>query len=137
VSVEPTPDPDPFDRNDCSLILFEIGFCKDLGCQEKLIKKTEKYHPSFALYDDIGEASTSCASPSATPELHSVTPRPISRPPSSSPPLHRRQTKTKKPQDTRNNKTTLTHDKRIAKSLLDKFNSLAQTRLLGIIAHIQ
>jgi hypothetical protein len=31
--------------------------------------------------------------------------------------------------------TALIHDKQVAKTLLDKFCSLAQTRLLGIIAH--
>jgi hypothetical protein len=40
--LDPTPDPDPFDRKDFSLILFEISFCSDLGCQDKLAKKTEK-----------------------------------------------------------------------------------------------
>ena len=34
-------------------------------------------------------------------------------------------------------KTALIHDKRMAKTLLDKLCSLAQTRLLGIIAHRQ
>jgi hypothetical protein len=42
-STDPTPDPDSFDRKDCFLILFEIGFCRDLGCHDKLTKKTEKY----------------------------------------------------------------------------------------------
>ena len=43
--------PDPsdiinaFDRKDCSLVLFEIGFCRDLGCHDKLAEKTDKYHP--------------------------------------------------------------------------------------------
>jgi hypothetical protein len=45
VQVEPTHDPDPFDRKECFLILFEISVCKDLGCQEKLAKKAKKYHP--------------------------------------------------------------------------------------------
>ena len=45
VPVDPTPDPHSFDRKDCSLILFEIGFYRDIGCQDKLKKKTEKYHP--------------------------------------------------------------------------------------------
>ena len=34
-------------------------------------------------------------------------------------------------------KTALLHDTRTAKALLDKFCTLAQTRLLGIIAHRQ
>jgi hypothetical protein len=35
------------------------------------------------------------------------------------------------------NTTALIHDKQIVKTLLDKFCDLAQTRLLGIIAHRQ
>jgi len=45
VPDDPSPDPSFLDRNDCSLILFEIGLCIDLGCQGKLTKKIEKYHP--------------------------------------------------------------------------------------------
>ena len=45
VPVDPSPDPTSFDRKDCALILFEIGICRDLGCQDKLTKKIEKYHP--------------------------------------------------------------------------------------------
>ena len=43
--ADPTPDLDSFDRNNCSLVLFEIGFCRNLGLNDKLAKKTEKYHP--------------------------------------------------------------------------------------------
>ena len=45
VPVDPTPDIKSFDCKDCSLILFEIGFYRDLGCHDKLAKKAEKYHP--------------------------------------------------------------------------------------------
>jgi hypothetical protein len=49
--ADPTPDLDSFDRkDDCSLILFEIGFCRDLGCHDKLAKKTEKYHPLLCAF---------------------------------------------------------------------------------------
>ncbi len=44
VPANPTPDPDSFDRKDCSLILFEIGFCRDLGFHEKIIEEADKYH---------------------------------------------------------------------------------------------
>ncbi len=47
VSADPTPDPDSFNRKGYSLILFEIGFCKDLGIHDKRTKKTEKCHPLF------------------------------------------------------------------------------------------
>ena len=31
VPAEPSPEIDSLNRKDCSLILFEIGFCRDLG----------------------------------------------------------------------------------------------------------
>jgi len=39
VPADPFPDIDFFNRKDFSLILFEIGFCKDLGCHMKLNAK--------------------------------------------------------------------------------------------------
>jgi hypothetical protein len=45
VPVDPSSDPASFDRKEYSLILYEVGFSRDLGCQDKLTKKIEKYHP--------------------------------------------------------------------------------------------
>jgi hypothetical protein len=39
----PSPDPTFFNRKQCTLILVEIGFCRDLGCDIKFDKNTEKY----------------------------------------------------------------------------------------------
>ena len=47
--ADPTPDHDSFHRNDCSLILFEIGFCRDIGLHDKRTKKTETYHPLLCV----------------------------------------------------------------------------------------
>ncbi len=44
----PFPDPTSFDKKHCTLIIVEIGFCKDLGCEGKFDKKTEKYSPLIA-----------------------------------------------------------------------------------------
>ena len=41
----PSSDPTSFDKKQCTLILVEIGFCRDLGCAVKFDKKTEKYPP--------------------------------------------------------------------------------------------
>jgi hypothetical protein len=32
----------------CALIIVEIGFCRDLGCDVKCDEKTEKYSPLIA-----------------------------------------------------------------------------------------
>ena len=33
--VPTDPSSDAFNKKDCSLILFEVGLCRDLGCHEK------------------------------------------------------------------------------------------------------
>ncbi len=45
VPANTTPYIDSFDRKDYSRILFEVGFCKDLGCHKKLAENTGKYYP--------------------------------------------------------------------------------------------
>jgi len=44
----PTPDTTSFDKKQCTLIIVEIGLCRDLGCDVKFDKKTEKYSPLVA-----------------------------------------------------------------------------------------
>ena len=44
----PSPDPTSFDKKQCTLIIVEIGFCRDLGCVIKFDKKTEKYSTLIA-----------------------------------------------------------------------------------------
>jgi hypothetical protein len=44
----PFPDPTSFDMKHCTLNVVEIGFCRDLGCDIKIDKKTEKYSPLIA-----------------------------------------------------------------------------------------
>jgi hypothetical protein len=44
----PSPDPISFDRKQCTLAIVEIGLCRDLGCDTKFDKKTEKYYPLIA-----------------------------------------------------------------------------------------
>ncbi len=124
--ANPTPDPETFNRKDCSLILFEIGFCRVLGCHDKLTKKTEKYHPllcAVRLYwgrvelvcipiDHAGTTLHDVATDIAT-ALAKVRPSTAAK----------RNTKGQKTQDI--NRTALIHDKKTAKTLLDKHWSLA------------
>ncbi len=44
----PSPDPTFFNIIQCTLIIVEIGFCIDLGCDVKCDEKTEKYNPLIA-----------------------------------------------------------------------------------------
>ena len=41
--ADPSLDFDAFNMMDCTLILFEVGFCRDLGCHQKYTEKTDKY----------------------------------------------------------------------------------------------
>ena len=43
VPYAPSPDPTSFDKKQCTLIIVEIGFCRDLGCDMKFEMKNEKY----------------------------------------------------------------------------------------------
>ncbi len=45
VLANPSPEIDFFSRKDCSLILFEIGFCLDLGCQKKVEERYRQVKP--------------------------------------------------------------------------------------------
>ena len=44
----PSPDPTSFNKMQCTLIIVEIVFWRDLGCDVKRDEKTEKYPPLFA-----------------------------------------------------------------------------------------
>ena len=43
-----SPDPPSFERKQGTLVIVEIGFCKDPRCDIKLEKKNEKYSPLIA-----------------------------------------------------------------------------------------
>ena len=136
--ADPTLDPDSFDLKDYSLILFEIDFYMNLGCQEKLTMKTEKYncllcalrrywgrvelvcipigHVGTTLHDTATDIATALAK--VRPSIAA-----------------KRKLKGHKTHQT--STTARIHDKQIAKTLQDKFCSIAKTRLLVIIAHSQ
>ena len=63
----PHPDPTSFNTKLCTLIVVEIGFCRDLGCDSKLEAKTKKYTPSSQPSRDTGDESNLSPSLSATP----------------------------------------------------------------------
>jgi hypothetical protein len=44
-----SPDPNSFNKMQCTLIIFEIGLCRDLGCHIKFDEKTEKYSPLIVV----------------------------------------------------------------------------------------
>jgi hypothetical protein len=129
---------DAFNKKDCNLILFEVGICRDLGCHRKFNEKTDKYLPLLTallkywrrvefVCIPIGHAGTTLVDTAndVASALDKVRPSIASD----------RKRKGHKTPDT--SLAALLHDKKIAKTLLNKLCSLAQTRLLGIIAHRQ
>jgi ribonuclease HI len=134
VPDSPHPDPSAFDRKQCTLIIIEIGFCRDFGCVEKLEEKTSKYAPLLAalrtywgrvelIAFPIGHAGTTL-----TRTLEQLTTafsavRPYTGRPSTS------SSSTLLAMD----HNAKAHDYTLFKSLLDSITDLAQSRLLGII----
>jgi len=46
-----SPDPTSFNKTRCTLILVEVGFYRDFGCDTKIAKKTMTYSPLIAAFN--------------------------------------------------------------------------------------
>jgi hypothetical protein len=130
----PSPDPTTFDRRQCTLILVEIGFYRDLGCDIKFDEKTEKYSALIAVLRKYWEQVEFVAFPighagtTLTKTLDHLTAafsavRPLVE-------RSRASRGISSPDTDRNAKA---HDFILFKSLLDSLTDVAQSRLLGII----
>ena len=108
------------------------------GCHEKRAEKTAKYQPLLrALRRYWGRVELVCIPIGhAGTTLHD-TATDIAAALAKVRPSNAAQRKRKGDRTPATSKTALTHDKRVATTLLDKLCSLAQKRLLGIIAHRQ
>ena len=134
VPDSPSPNPASFDRKYCTLIIIEIGFCRDFGCVVKLDEKTSKYAPLLAALRrywgrvefvafPIGHMGTTLTRTLDQLTAAFSTVRPIPG---------RSSTSTGDPFSATDH-TAKTHDYALFKSLLDSLTDLAQSRLLGII----
>jgi hypothetical protein len=136
VPDSPSPDPTSFNKKLCTLIIVEVGFCRDLGCGAKLEAKTTKYAPLLAALRQhwgrldfvafpIGHARVTLtrALTHLTATFSSVRPRRETS----------RASKGIANPDT--DHTAKAHDYILFKSLLDSLKDLAQSRLLGIISN--
>jgi hypothetical protein len=133
-----TSDFNAFNRKDCSLLLFEVGFCRDLGCHEKYKQKTDKYFPLLtALRKYWGRVELICIPIGHAGTTLVDTANDFADALAKVRPSIAAQRKGKGHKTPEISSTALLHDKRIAKTLLNKLCLLAQTRLLGIIAHRQ
>jgi hypothetical protein len=127
-----------FDKILCTLILIEIGFSRDFGCNKKHAEKTEKYSLLVAVFKEywgrvdfvaipIGHADTTLTRTldHLTAAFSTVRPRVD----------HTNAIKdTTKPIPYSN---TMSHAYRMFSSLLDTLTDLAHSRLLGIIRNMK
>jgi hypothetical protein len=135
--VPDTPFPDPtssFDKRQCILIIIEIGFCGDLGCDIKFDEKTEKYSALIAVLRkywrrvELGAFPIGHVGTTLTRTLDHLTAafstiRPSVKRPRASKSISSPATDHK----------AKAHDFTLFKSLLDSITDLAQSRLIGII----
>jgi hypothetical protein len=130
----PSPDPTSFNKKQCTLILIEIGFCKDLRCDVKFDEKTEKSSPlivalrkywgraEFVAFP-IGHAGTTLTRTLDCLTAAFSTVRPSME-------RSRASRGISSPATDHNAKA---HDFTLSKSLMGSITELAQSRLLGII----
>ena len=134
VPDSPIPPRSPIATKECSLLLIEVGFCRDLGCPEKRTDKTTKYEPLLAallkywgavefVCIPIGHAGTTLhdtARDLAT-ALARIRPHFAAK--------RRRQGHKTPDVDSK----ALKHDKTIVKALLSCISSIAQDYLINIL----
>jgi hypothetical protein len=143
VPTDPSSNTDAFDinafnRKDCSLIIFEVGFCRDLGCHQKYTEKTNKYLPLLtALRRYWGRVEFVCIAIGHAGTTLIDTANDFASALAKVRPSIAADRKRKGHKTPETSSTALLHDKRIAKTLLNKLCDLAQTRLISIIAHRQ
>ena len=122
-----------FNKKLCTLILREIGFSRDLGCEKKRTEKTEKYSPLDEALKQywgrvelvaftIGLTGTTLTRTldHLTAAFYIIRPR-----------VNNTSAIKGTSQPSKDSKTT-SHDYRMFKSLLDALTDLSQSRLLGI-----
>jgi hypothetical protein len=138
--VPATPDPalNNVEEIRCTLILVEVGFCRDLRCDTLLTDKTEKYSPLVAALEKysgrvefitilIGHAGTTLLRPleHLIAALSTVHP-------------HVEQARANMGvNDHETNSNARSHDYRLFKSLLASLRGLTQSRLFDIIRNIK
>jgi len=134
VQDTPSSDPTSFDRKQFTLIIVEIGFCRDIGFDDKFDKKTEKYSPLVAtlrrywgrvefIAFPIGHAGTTLTKTLDHLAAAFSTVRPTVK----------RSRASKGASSPATDHNARTHDYSVFKSLLDTLPDFAQSRLLGII----
>ena len=136
VPDSPSPDPTSFNKKLCTLIIIEVEFCQDLGCEANLEAKTTKYAPILAALKKHWGRVEFVAFPIGHAEV-TLTQRLTHLTAAFSTVRSRGETSRASRgitnPDTDN--TAKAHDYILFKSLLDSLTDLTQSRLLGIISN--
>ena len=133
-----TPPPHTPDFEQCSLLLFEVGFGADLNLKRKIEEKTAKYQPLIqALSKEWGRVTFVCIPIGHAGTLLTETALHLAEALASKRPnLGRKRPKTTD-QNQEMDKRALAQDKKIMFNLLQQLSDLAASRLLHILAHRQ
>jgi hypothetical protein len=138
VPDSPKPDPTTFDRKKCNLLLVEIVFCRDFGCDKRQREKTTKYAPLVnALKEVWGKVEFVTVPIGHAGTTLKETPTRLAQALSATRPEIEQRRARRKVQDPDTDKAARTHDSSIFKSLMLTLTKLAQNRLSGIIHHRQ
>jgi hypothetical protein len=131
-----SPDPTSFNKKLCTLIIIEIGFCRDLGCDEKRETKTNKYiHLVRELRKHWGTVEFIAFPIGHTGTTLKATLDHLTAAFSTARPREDRSRARMDITNTVTDHTARTHDYNLFKSLMDSLTDLAQSRLLDIISN--
>ena len=134
----PLMDPTTFDRKECNLIVIEIAFCQDFGCDKRLQEKTAKYAPLVdklkTLWGKVDFVAIPIGHAGTTLQK---THRRLAQALSATRPEIERQRARRGALDPATDISARTHDTTLFKSLMHALTQLAQTRLTSIIHNRQ
>ena len=138
ISSTPEPGPCAIDRKKSNLILIEVGFCRDFGCQSKLQEKTDKYAPLGASLQTIWGKVELMAVPidHAGPTLIKIRHSLAHAMSATRPEIERNRTR-REVINPDTDTAARSHESSIFKSLMQTLTKLAQSRFVGIVYHRQ
>jgi ribonuclease HI len=138
VPDSPAPDTTTFNRKKCNLILLEVGFCQDFGCDKRRREKTDKYAPLVhALQAVWGKVEFVAVPIGHAGTTLKETPAQLAQALSATRPEIEQRRARRRVRDPETDTAARTHDSSLFKSMMLTLTKLAQNRLSGIIHHRQ
>ncbi len=122
----------------CTLILIEIRFCQDFGCNKRLLEKTAKYAPLIVALKTVwGKMEFAAVPIGHAGTTHQETQRHLAQALSAARPEIEHSRARKGVRDSETDIAARSHDTSLFENLMQALSKLAQDRLLGIIHHRQ